>query len=135
VRAGQGRRRLSGLLAVAALVGVVVTAAGIFPFRQIIGPEKAVGLAREKLAALEGENARLVGEAAALQSDSEIERLAREQFGLVMPGEIGFVVVSPPGEVAAAVEPEEPTLDRPGEQPWWKDVWDFLTGRDLAQDG
>jgi cell division protein FtsB len=131
----QGRRRLPGLLAVAALVGVVVTAAGIFPFRQIIGQEKAVGLAREKLAALEEENARLAVEAAALESDAEIERLAREQFGLVMPGEIGYVVVSPPGEVAAPAESEVPTLDRPGEQPWWKDLWDYLTGRDLERDG
>jgi cell division protein FtsB len=132
---GQGRRRLSGLLALAALIGVVVTAAGIFPFRQIIGQGKSVELAQEKLAALEQENARLTAEAVALAGDPEIERLARQQFGLVMPGEVGYVVVSPPGEVAPDVEPQQPTLEHPGDQPWWKDLWDFVTGRDLQRDG
>ena len=128
------RRTLSGLLALAALVAVVVTAAGIFPFRQIIADRRTVALAQEKLLALREENSRLEAEVAALESDAEVERLAREQFGLVLPGETAYVVVPPAGEEAA--EPElEPTLDRPGEQPWWDDFWDFLTGGDLVRDG
>jgi cell division protein FtsB len=128
------RRTLSGLLALAALVAVVVTAAGIFPFRQIIADRRTVSLAQEKLLALREENGHLEAEVAGLQSDVEVERLAREQFGLVRPGEIAYVVVSPEGEEAAAAE-AEPTLDRPGEQPWWRDLWDFLTGGDLVRDG
>ena len=128
------RRTLSGLLALAALVAVVVTAAGIFPFRQIIADRRTVALAQEKLLALREENSRLEAEVAGLGSDAEVERLAREQFGLVLPGETAYVVVAPEGEEAA--EPElEPTLDRPGEQPWWDDFWDFLTGGDLVRDG
>jgi cell division protein FtsB len=130
----QRRRTLSGLLALAALVGVVVTAAGIFPFRQIIADRRTVSLAQEKLLALREENSHLEEEVAALGSDVEVERLAREQFGLVRPGETAFVVVSPEGEEAPNPEPE-PTLDRPGEQPWWRDLWDFLTGGDLVRDG
>lgn len=128
------RRRLSGWFALAALVAVVVTAAGIFPFRQIIADRRSVSLAQEKLLALREENGRLEGEVAALSSDVEVERLAREQFGLVQPGEVAYVVVSPEGEPAPEPEPE-PTLDRPGEQPWWQDLWDFLTGGDLVRDG
>jgi cell division protein FtsB len=127
-------RRLSGWLALAALVAVVVTAAGIFPFRQIIADRRSVSLAQEKLLALREENSQLEGEVAALSSDIEVERLAREQFGLVRPGEIAYVVVSPEGEEAPEPEPEA-TLDRPGEQPWWRDVWNFLTGGDLVRDG
>jgi cell division protein FtsB len=130
----ENRRRLPGWLALATLVAVVVTAAGIFPFRQIIADRRSVSLAQEKLLALREENGRLENEAAALSSDVEVERLAREQFGLVMPGEIAYVVVSPEGEGALPAEPE-PTLDRPGEQPWWSDLWDFLTGGDLVRDG
>jgi cell division protein FtsB len=126
--------RWSGLLAVAALIGVVVAAAGIFPFRQILAQERAVDLAREKLEAIEAENERLTREIVALQTPQEIERLAREQLGLVREGEIGYVVVSPPGVTDTTVPPE-PTLDRPEEQPWWRDLWDFLTGRDLLDDG
>ncbi|HUU61532.1 MAG TPA: septum formation initiator family protein [Acidimicrobiia bacterium] len=128
------RRRMSGLLALAALVAVVVTAAGIFPFRQIIADRRTVSLAQEKLLALRGENSRLEDEVVALGSDAEVERLAREQLGLVFPGETAYVVVAPEGEEAPAAE-VEPTLDRPGEQPWWRDVWNFLTGGDLVRDG
>ena len=125
------RRALSGLLALIALAAVVITAAGIFPFRQIIADRRSVSLAQEQLLALREENARLGAEVAALASDAEVERLAREQFGLVRPGETAYVVLAPEGP-----EPEpEPTLDRPGEQPWWRDLWDFLTGGDLVRDG
>jgi len=128
------RRTMSGLLAVVALVAVVVTAAGIFPFRQIIADRRTVSLAQEKLLALREENSHLEDEVAALESDAEVERLAREQFGLVLPGETAYVVVAPHGEEAPAPE-LEPTLDRPGEKPWWADVWSFLTGGDLVRDG
>jgi len=131
VRPRRGGLRLSGLLALAAAVAVVVTAAGIFPFRQILAQESAVDLAAEKLEALQEENAHLETEIEALETPAEVERLAREQFGLVRPGEVGYVVVVPPGEESIEPEPE-PTLDRPAAQPWWRDLWDFLTGRDLT---
>jgi cell division protein FtsL len=124
-------RALSGLLALIALAAVVITAAGIFPFRQIIADRRSVSLAQEQLLALREENARLGAEVAALSSDAEVERLAREQFGLVRPGETAYVVIAP-----EEPEPEpEPTLQRSGEQPWWRDLWDFLTGGDLVRDG
>ena len=66
--------------------GVVVTAAGIFPFRQIIADRRSVSLAQEELLALRAENEHLEAEVAALETDAEVERLAREQFGLVRPG-------------------------------------------------
>ncbi len=127
-------RRWTGLFAVAALVGLVVATAGIFPFRQILAQERAVDLATIQLEAIQSENERLEAEIVALQTPEEIERLARQQFGLVHPGEVGYVVVSPP-EATETTLPPEPTLDRPAEQPWWRDLWDFLTGRDLAGDG
>ena len=126
--------RWSGLLAVAALIGLVVAAAGIFPFRQILAQERAVDLAATQLEAIQAENARLEAEIVALQTPQEIERIAREQLGLVNPGEVGYVVVSPP-DAPVATLPPEPNLDRPPEQPWWRDLWDFLTGHDLADDG
>ncbi len=125
--------RLSGLLALAVLVALVVTAAGIFPFRQIIAQRRAVELAEQKLAALEEENLRLEAEIAALYTPEEVERLAREKLGVVRPGEIGYVVVTPPG--AEVVEPEPEPVGVEEGQPWWRDVWDFLTGRDLVGDG
>ena len=127
---------LSSLLLTVALVAVVVVLAGIFPFRQIIASNRAVDTAEAKLAAIREETAVLEARIEALQTPEEVERLAREQFGLVHPGEIGYVVVTPPWEAddpRPADAPEAPA--DPTDKPWWEDVWDFLTGRDLAGDG
>ncbi len=124
------RTRVSGLLAIATLAAVVAVAAGIFPWRQIIDQRTSIELAEEKLEALRAENRLLAEEVAALSTDTEVERLAREQFGLVKPGEVGYVVVVPEG--AETPEDQPLVLDRSGDRPWWRDLWDFLTGRDLG---
>jgi cell division protein FtsL len=122
--------RLSGLLVIGVLVAVVVTAAGIFPFHQILGQQDSVSLAERQLEALQEENRRLEAEIAALQTPEEVERLARERFGLVRPGEISYVVVAPEGDTPRLAEPE-PVLER-DETPWWRDLWDFMTGKDVS---
>jgi len=59
--------------------------------------------------------------------------LAREQFGLVMPGEIAYVAVVPEGDAAEEVPPVAVGFTE--ERPWWKAFWDFITGSDLVTDG
>lgn len=127
-------RRGLGMLGVSALFLAVVVAmgvSGILPFRQIIASDRAVELSQRKLDALVDENRRLEREVVALQSLEEVERLARENFGLVMPGEIGYVSV--PVDVPEEVEVGVPGAEQ--DKPWWRAVWDFLTGRDLVADG
>ena len=129
-------RRLPPLLLTAVLAGSAILFAGVFPFRQILASNRAVEVAEGKLEALQAETLVLEGRIAALQTNQEVERLAREQFGLVMPGEIGYVVVvppwddKPPGRSGPDAEP-----DAASTRPWWQGVWDFLTGRDLVGDG
>lgn len=123
---------LGGFLVLAALVGLVVAALGVFPFRQVLARERAVELSHEKLDALVAENMRLEYEIAALQTDQEIERLAREQFGLVMPGEVAYVAIPTAG---VGPTPAADVLDLEHHEPWWQRFWDFLTGRDLSSDG
>jgi cell division protein FtsB len=123
------------MVGVSALFLAVVVAmglSGLLPFRQIIASDRAVALSERKLDALVEENRRLEREVAALQSLEEVERLAREDFGLVMPGEVGYVSV-PVDASADDVEVVPSTLD--DDKPWWRAVWDFLTGRDLITDG
>jgi cell division protein FtsB len=123
------------MVGVSALFLAVVVAmglSGLLPFRQIIASDRAVELSERKLDALVEENRRLEREVAALQSLEEVERLAREDFGLVMPGEVGYVSV-PVDASADDVEVVPSTLD--DDKPWWRAVWDFLTGRDLITDG
>lgn len=117
------------MFAMVLLVALAVVLAGIFPFRQIIAQERQVDLTQQKYDALVEENARLEAEAAALQTPQEVERIAREHYGLVRPGEIGYVAVSPQGAPPVGPEPEAPT---PIEPEWWETVRDFFTGKDLV---
>ena len=125
----------SSLLLVVGLLAVVLVLAGIFPFRQIIAGNREVAAAEDRLAAIIEETEALEARIAALHTDEEVERLAREQFGLVMPGEIGYVVVTPPWENDDSPAPTLITQSDPESNPWWRGVWDFLTGRDMTGDG
>lgn len=103
----------------------------LVPYQQILESQRQVETARSELTALEEENARLEADVAALQTDAEIEKLAREKLGYVRPGERAYVVLDPPGandDVAPA-----PNLDEvPEERTWVDEVWDFITGADQA---
>ena len=129
---GRPRHRRFPLIGVMLLVGLAITLAGIFPFRQMIAQERKVDQTQAQLDALVAENLELAATVEALQSAPEVERLAREQYGLVRPGETAYTIDSPdaPARGPAVVPLEEPLDERtPLER-----VWDFLTGRDFVPD-
>jgi cell division protein DivIC len=68
-----------------------------------------------EIASLESDRAQLETLRDYLTSDEYIEKVARNQLGLVRPGEIGVVVTGPEAE-------DEDPLD-PG-RPWWKRFFD-----------
>ena len=101
----------------------------VVPYRQIIETQREVATARAELQALESENAELGADVAALQTDAEIERLAREKLGYVRPGEKAYVVLDPPGTTDH--EPAEPA-PAPLEKTWVERIWEFVSGADLS---
>jgi cell division protein FtsB len=127
------KRRWGWVLAALLLGALALTVSGILPFRQLVAQQRQIDRAGSQLEALSSENERLEGEIIALQTDAEVERIARDQYGLVRPGEVGYVVVVPPGaseddEVLTAV----PSTD---ERSLWERLWDFVTGGDLDGGG
>ena len=98
---------------------------GLVPFRQILNQREAVAGAEDRLEALIETNAQLEEEIEALETPVEIERRAREDFGLVRPGEIAYLVV--PTEVEEEEEVIE-AAERPAS--WFDSIVDFFTGRD-----
>ena len=126
------RHRRFPLVAVILLAALAITLAGIFPFRQMIAQQRQVDQTQARLEALIEENHRLEATAAALESAPEVERLAREQYGLVRPGETGYTVETPADSspTVIAASPED-TVD---ERSPLQRIWDFLTGRDLVPD-
>ena len=79
------------------LVGLAIVLAGVFPFRQLIAQERLVANTEAKLEALINENEALQVEIGAVQTPSELERIAREEYGMVRPGETSYVVETESG--------------------------------------
>jgi cell division protein FtsB len=76
------------------LVGLLF--AFVYPTRTFLDQRAETNKARSQLQVLQSENARLARESKRLSTDSEIERLAREKYGLVKPGERPFVILPAP---------------------------------------
>ena len=114
-------------------LGLVLLAflAATIPFGQIIEQQERVEAAAAELARLENENLFLADEIVALETPAEIERMAREKLGYVMPGETAFVVLEPDDGSATPLETPDPdSVTQP--QPWWRSLWNFLTGADTS---
>jgi cell division protein FtsL len=87
------------------LVGLLF--AFVYPTRTFLDQRAETNKAREQLEVLQTENARLGRESQRLSTDSEIERLAREKYGLVRPGERAWLVLPAPSSTL----PPPPSTD------------------------
>jgi cell division protein FtsB len=128
------RSRLGTAAFIVLLVALGLVATGVLPVRDFLEREYAVNEANEQLAEVAAVNSLLAEDVDALYSEQEVERIAREQYGFVRPGEVGYVAVLPdkPDAEVAPVEPEPVARD---ERTIPQMIWDFITGNDLAGDG
>jgi cell division protein FtsB len=87
------RRRLVvvGLLVTLLLLGFLF--AFVYPTRTYLKQREQIQAAEQKLGVLERETAVLERDSKRLEGVAEVERIAREQYGLVRPGETPYVLV------------------------------------------
>ncbi|MFN8034382.1 MAG: septum formation initiator family protein [Acidimicrobiia bacterium] len=85
------------------LVGVTVLFLFVFPTRAYLAQRRETNAVREQLQVLEQQNASLAKEAKRLRSSAEIERIARDRYNLVKPGEKAYAII--PQEPAPAATP------------------------------
>ena len=88
------RRSAWPVLFAIVLCGVVVL--GVFPTRTYVQKRQDVTQTEARLQVLSEANAKSVKHVEALQSDTEIERIARQQYNLVKPGEETYHVLPAP---------------------------------------
>jgi cell division protein FtsB len=81
---------------VASLVLVGILFAFVFPTRTWLQQRSKAAAAQSELSLLRDQTAKLERQAKKLRSDQEVERVAREKFNLVMPGEQAWAVVPAP---------------------------------------
>jgi cell division protein FtsL len=115
------------------LVGSVVIVAMlflfVFPTRTWFQQRDEIAAAEKRLQVLDEQNQRLSARVNQLQTDAEVERIAREQYQLVRPGEEAFAILPAPGSAAeeeiASIDEDLEPADPP---PWWKRAWNTVTG-------
>ena len=74
---------------------VVFLIVAVFPTRTYLAQRASTAEAETRLATVEEQNRRLEERIEALGTDEEVERLAREDYGLVMPGEEAYHILPP----------------------------------------
>ena len=99
-------------LVVAFVIFIAILFGAVYPTRTYLAQQRQLRAVHRTLALFKQQNGHLEAEANRLQSDDEIERIARARFNLVKPGEEAYAVVpvppkpgDPAGQAAAPVPP------------------------------
>ena len=113
-----------GWAVVAAIVAVGVLFVAVFPTRTWLAQRQDLAATERKLAVLSTQNAEMTARVQRLNTDAEIERLARQDYNLVRPGEEAYAILpsaeAPRPRKAAKPAPE----DGPG---FWSELWEDVT--------
>jgi cell division protein FtsB len=115
-------RRFTWFLGTLAVVLVGVTLLAVFPARTYFAQRRSIATAEERVRVLSAQNKQLSKRVEKLHTDAEIERIAREQYNLVRPGEEAYAILPPP-EDKPVPKPAAPKKD----ESFWANVGDTLT--------
>lgn len=115
-------RRLVRAAAVLLVLVAVLFLAG-FPARTYLEQRDAIASTNERLAVLRRSNKALSARAEELHDKEAVERLAREQYNLVRPGEEAYAILPGP-EVP---EPPKPKVGPKKDKGFFDDLVDKLT--------
>lgn len=113
-----------GWLLVAGLGLLVVLFLAALPTRAYFDQRDQRRVVAAQIGSLSTQNQELDERVRQLQTPAEVERLAREQYGLVRPGE---EVYSVPGLPAPAPPPPAPAPPPEPDKAWWEKALDVVT--------
>jgi cell division protein FtsB len=124
--------RRPGARRVPLVIGSVVVLAllflAVFPTRAYVAQRDAIAAEKERVAVLRRENHRLASRVGELQTDVEVERLAREQYNLVKPGEEAYAILPGADGTVPTEDTPAPSTPVPDQRPgFWSRVWDDIT--------
>ena len=102
---------------------VVLMVAG-FPVRTYLDQQRALASTTERLDVLRKTNKELEARAKELHNDAAVERLAREQYNFVRPGEEAYAIL--PGPNAAKPAAAQPVVKKTHHS-WLSRAWDTIT--------
>jgi len=98
------RRAAWSLVVSVVLVGMLFLF--VFPTRTYLGQRRGLDSARTRVEVLSEKNQELAARVKRLNTDAEIERIAREQYNLVRPGEEAYAILPAPEPLAPEPAPQ-----------------------------
>jgi cell division protein FtsB len=104
-------RRAVWALLVAVVVGGIVFLF-VLPGRTWLDQGRAMSKSERQLSVLSQENRTLSERAADLQSTAYVEQLARQEYGLVMPGEKAYGILFPAASTTTTTVPAPSASNR-----------------------
>ena len=116
------RRHGWGVVAFVLTVGVLFVA--VFPTRTWLAQRQELAATEQKLAVLSVQNAEMTARVQRLNTDAEIERLARQDYNLVRPGEEAYAIL--PSPQAPRPRPAREAAEVP-DTGFWSRLWDDVT--------
>ena len=87
------RRRIALVTVLGGLAIIGVLFVFVYPTSTFLQQRSEVNAGEQRIAKLEEQTKLLQAQNKLLQGDAEVERIAREQYGLVRPGETPYVIV------------------------------------------
>ena len=106
------RRAAWSLMLSVVLVGMLFLF--VFPTRTYLSQRRGLDSARTRVEVLSEKNEELAARVKRLNTDAEIERIAREQYNLVRPGEEAYAILPAPQPIAP--EPAPKPAEKPKKQ-------------------
>ncbi|MEX1179022.1 MAG: septum formation initiator family protein [Nitriliruptor sp.] len=119
VGARSGQRPLLVVLVISVVLGVIMLSG---PFERYADGRTRVEALHATASALEEENARLDRRAELLTDPTELERLAREEQGMIRPGEVPYTLVPPEVDRPVIAERRGTPADEPTPA-WYVRLW------------
>jgi cell division protein FtsB len=94
----------------------------IFPARTYLAQKQSIAAEEQTVAVLKAEDSKLSAQRSALQDAATIEQIARQEYGLVEPGQQAFMVLPAPNHPAPAPPPP------PKRASWYSSLefWHYL---------
>jgi cell division protein FtsB len=123
-RSVQGDRPLIVATIVVMALAVVIVST---PMQSYLDGRERVEHLADKAAALDDANAQLQQRASDLERDTTIELLAREQLGLVRPGEVAYTLIPPEVDRPLIAPPRAAGAGEP--DPWYLRLWSEVQAR------
>ena len=125
---GVARLRQAAWPLVVSVVVVGTLGLAVFPARTYVAQRQGLIAAEQRVKVLSEQNRELSSRVQKLNTDAEIERLARQQYNLVRPGEEAYAILPQQAPVAAQPPPGPPAARRPhpAGRGFWTGLWDHL---------